>query len=769
MTAEETGAPPEGSPEYGGFCKELELHKLQEDTGLLLRRRPSTKQKEGFEETESFCVVLPPRFHSYALTAYHDRVGHLGLKKCFPLLARRYYWGGVEEMRNALRTHINECWVCRRTKISRHRVGEGTVMENGEWPFDIASGDYFFAGRKSKLCTDEERTEDDPEDGDATAGNGSDGEAEASDDKAGDEAPRYFDGTVTFADQFTRLIVSAAVKGKPTARMIANLLIKEVIRVYGTPRRFRSDLGSEFVAKTIKVLYEAFGIQMELGSAYHHSTVGLVERWHSCLKALLLSHRVASGQDDWHRYLPLMELIFNSTVNTALGYSPWFLNHMFHPRLPSDALVQSALKRIPKNLPDWVKEGLQRLDVVFDKVGLTLRTNALHQKRVYDLKRDVVAEHFPGDRVLLVKGLFIDGNLPKADEPTEATPFTVVRRLPNNNYLLAGPQSRKIKHPIHTSRIVPYPSRRSIPEAELNAMWPVKRVSGRRIVTVPNADGTSTRRVEYRLQWIGLGKQYPYWYPFEYLHNIAELVADYNSTAPPLPPELAPPAVEYEARDIDTEAPVVASEEARARKHFRARAAPQSVLTPGSIPDPFPIGSRVEIFHKNVDVYWGGDGSDAWLPATVVGSRIFRPRDTRVRPERRVEVTYDCDPSTPKQRYETRPGPLVRALTSSAPPADTVTAPASEQPAPMVRQSPRLVGNAAVVDAGNEARWIECRHHGAVLVKGSAHTLPHWHHRCHDAECREAALRFHEELRAALPTSHFVEAFQARRPAGRLL
>ena len=87
----------------------------------------------------------------------------------------------------------------------------------------------------------------------------------------------------------------------------------------------------------------------------------------------------------------------------------------------------------------------------------------------------------------------------------------------------------------------------------------------------------------------------------------------------------------------------------------------------------------------------------------------------------------------------------------------------------MVRQSPRLVGNAAVVDAGNEARWIECRHHGAVLVKGSAHTLPHWHHQCHDAECREAALRFHEELKAALPTSHFVEAFQARRPAGRLL
>jgi len=47
----------------------------------------------------------------------------------------------------------------------------------------------------------------------------------------------------------------------------------------------------------------------------------------------------------------------------------------------------------------------------------------------------------------------------------------------------------------------------------------------------------------------------------DYLHDIAELVADYNATAPPLPPELVD-TVEFECRDVDPDDPVSASDEA---------------------------------------------------------------------------------------------------------------------------------------------------------------------------------------------------------------
>ena len=752
---EETGAPALGAPDRATFEAELALHKLDEDSGLLLRW-VSAKGKNALEPLDiesQYKVVLPPRFHSYAFMAYHDRVGHLGLSKCFPLLARRYYWGAVDQMRGDLASYINACPVCRRAKIDRHRRGEGTLVTNGEWPFDVVSADHMSVGRQSVLDATDERIVGAPGD----AGELEEGAGEE------EEGPQYFDGTLTFADQFTRLIVCAPVKGKPTAQMVARLLMREVIRIYGTPRQLRSDRGSAFVAAATKALYEAFGIQMEASSAYHHSTVGLVERWHSCLRSLLLTHRIASGQDQWHLYLPMMELIFNNTMNTALGFSPFFVNHMFHPRLPSDALHQRALKRLPTSIPDWVRQALNRLEVVYDTVGKTLQTNALHSKRVYDLKRDVITEFVPGDRVLLIKGQFVDGKLPKSEEPTDG-PFTVVRRTTRNRYVLMGPQSRKVQHPIHIDRLVQFPSRRSIPEDELSSRYPVKRISGRRIVHVQNADGTSSPRVEYRLQWIGFGKRYPYWRPMECLHDVAELVADYNRAAPPLPPELAAPEIEYECRDIDPEAPAPPLDDAVRRPHFRAIQRPvaelaPAELSPGEVPDPFPPGSRVEVFHTKVDQYWGGTGVDAWLPATVQSTRIFRPRNRQQRPERRILLIYDCDPK--KALYETRPGPLVRSLEQAqlaqhSEPADEAVL--------KTRKSPRLASVAAAF-AWSEPRWVGCIHDGAVLVSGSEHTLPRQHHRCFHEGCISAAHQHFASIRRLLPA----EAMSMAAQTGRLL
>ena len=756
--AGETGAPLPGSPEYAEFAKELDLHKLQEDTGLLLRWCTPTQgdggpKLEPMDIESGYRIVLPPKFHSYAFTAYHDRVGHLGINRCLPLLCRRYYWGTVGEMRNGLSGHINNCLICRRCKISRHRRGEGTLVTNGEWPFDIVSADHMSVGRESRVDATDERISTE-----------ADADAEDNPGTADAESSRYFDGTVTFADQFTRLIVCAAVKGQPTAQMISRLLIREVIRVYGTPRHLRSDRGSNFVAAATKVLYDAFGIEMQSSSSYHHSTVGLVERWHSCLRALLLTHRIGSGKDQWHLYLPLLELIFNSTVNSALGYSPFFLNHLFHPRLPSDALVQKTLRRMPIAVPDWVRQALHRLDVVYDEVGRTLKTNALHVKRVYDLKRDVVTEFAAGDRVLLVKGKKIDGKLPKSEEPTEG-PFTVVKRVSRNRYVLMGAQSRKVKHPVHIDRMVLYPSRKTIPDAELAGMFPVKRVCDRRIVEVPGEDGSLTREVQYKLQWIGFGKKYPYWYPMEYLHNIAELVADYNANAPPLPAELAAPPLEYESRDIDPDQAVPADDEARRRPHFRSTVTrpaeedvPPAPLQPGAIADPFPAGTRVEHFYTKVDQYWGGTGVDAWLPATVQSTRIFRPRDRRARPERRLTLVYDCDPQDPKTPYEVRVSSHLRQLSA------VEEAPVATEPA--VRQSPRLRGAATAAFAWAEPRWVECPHQGAVLVAGSGHSLPFRHHRCTDSSCVANAFRLYDDARHQLGEKAMSEATKAGRPIG---
>ena len=113
---------------------------------------------------------------------------------------------------------------------------------------------------------------------------------------------------------------------------------------------------------------------MEASAPYHHRTVGLVERWHSVLKQLIMTHRHASGADEWHIFLPFMELAFNTALNAATGFSPMFITTLRHVRLPMDSLsAPLKLSAEELKLPDWVREYLQVRGIVYDEVSRSLQ------------------------------------------------------------------------------------------------------------------------------------------------------------------------------------------------------------------------------------------------------------------------------------------------------------------------------------------------------------------------------------------------------------
>eukprot|EP00966_Prymnesium_polylepis_P150163 3468548-Prymnesium_polylepis.1 len=131
-----------------------------------------------------------------------------------------------------------------------------------------------------------------------------------------------------------------------------------------------------------------------------------------------------------------MKLAFNTALNAATGFSPMCITTLRHVRLPMDSLsTPLKLSAEERKLPDWVREYLQVRGVVYDEVSRSLQLNQLHRLRKFNLQRDVVTEHPEGSRVLITKGRFVDGNLPKAEEPTEG-PFVVERKLENGNYSL---------------------------------------------------------------------------------------------------------------------------------------------------------------------------------------------------------------------------------------------------------------------------------------------------------------------------------------------
>ena len=403
------------------------------------------------------------------------------------------------------------------------------------------------------------------------------------------------------------------------------LLISLIIRVYGTPRAIRSDHASVFVSKAITALYAKFGIKIEASTAYHHRTVGLVERWHSTLRSILLSHRLSSGDERWHTYLPLLELSFNASVNTALGYSPFFIIHGRHPILPQD-LLTTPPRDDPRfsELPTWVADHLERLHVTYDAVATKLRVNALHGKLTMDLRHDVTVSFKPGDRVLLLKGSVVDKNHPKAEEPYLG-PFTVLRALPRDRYQLVDMHTRRMNDVVHVDRLKLFLSTPHGKEEDPD-YYAVQSIVGHKFAVPKDRVHDSEERsatLQYRIRWRGFKSNSDSWRSVDSLTAIYPLVSQYNASLKfrhgldlvKEHPDL------FQSRDKFDTPPV--SDAALQRKHFLF--SPQHLASSAANPpkEPSPVFSTALPHSRFVEdvrvrVFSTGFGGDRWWVGTIV-------------------------------------------------------------------------------------------------------------------------------------------------------
>ena len=520
--------------EQAAFRVEASRYELSRD-GLLMRKQTGLLGQPR--------IWLPPRFYSHVCRAYHDRLGHWGHAKTEHLIGERYFWGENEtEMRECIREYIRQCPVCAH-KAPHHKAGAGHIMPTGEHPYDILGADAYKVGRKS----------------------------------AG------FDTIVSFMCYFSRHVAAAATEGDPTSKDIVRFLLTEVIRHYGVPSEVRSDRGSVFVSRAIRLLYAKYGIRVSMSSAYHHRTIGLVERWHQCLKTLLLSERFAVGKAaslDWPEYLPLIQLAFNATINSTTGYSPFFIIHGRRCRLPFDSVLCGKSGSV--SLPGWVKSHLLTLGVVYDAVAKSLRTNALHRQKAFDLRRDVRIQYKPGDDVLLLKGSVIDQKITKKEYATEGPylgPYTVHRVLANGNYELCDRRTRRLYDDANVERMVPYPQPRDVKEREEDR-FPVRAIISRRVAQLESRDRAAGLEkgdtvLQYRIRWVGFPSTSDSWRSWHYLGDIKELVDAFERSQGREPEQM--PAV---SRDAAISLPP--DSKALRRPHFRAR--PSSLTKTGHQP-----------------------------------------------------------------------------------------------------------------------------------------------------------------------------------------
>ena len=445
---------------------------LDPDDGLLLRRTTGLLP----------LIVLPQPLHQPMFRFYHNRQGHFGVQKTAALLSDRFFWKSPRALRDEVAAFIRRCPVCSRTKVPRHKAGAAGALPVGAWPFDVTSADVY---------------------------------------KTGWPSPQGHEDVVSFACHLTRSIFSEATPGDPTSELIADLLIRLIIRYYGCPRVFLSDSGSVFVSKAITYLFLRYGIRINPSSAYHHRTIGLIERWHSTLKHLLLANRASAPDLDWVTSLPLLNLALNTVINRCTQVSPSFALNLREVRLPTDLFYSLPTSESSvADLPQWVSDMLDAAHISYSALAQTLYLNTLANKKKFDLRRDTSLSFNVGDKVLVVKGLLVDNALPKAECPTTG-PYTVCKRLPNDNYLLSGKGANRFRTPIHVDRLLHYLEERS---DEAACRSPVEAIVAHRVRSADDA-----RVVEYRVRWLGFAKSYDRWLSADYLTTVPHIVEAYCS------------------------------------------------------------------------------------------------------------------------------------------------------------------------------------------------------------------------------------------------
>ena len=330
---------------------------------------------------------------------YHDTPyagAHSGVKRTINKLKRKYVWKGMNKM---VKNYVNKCTDCTKNKQIRHVKERLTITDTPQSSFETISMDTVGPLR---ICNDK----------------------------------RYI---LTVQCELTKYIEAIPMENKE-AKTIAKALIENIILKYGNFKKIKTDLGTEFINETMKKICQTLNIEHITSTAYHHETLGSIERNHRVLNEYLLSFTKDNIWDEW---IPYFVFSYNITPHTDTGYSPYELIFGKVANLPNEEILQSDNKIY--NIDDYAKEVKFRL-IEANKKAQELITNAkIKRKQVYDKNINPINIDI-GDLVYLK-----NENRKKLDNPYKG-PYEVIELNGVNTKIKIGSNVKKV----HNNRLKKY-------------------------------------------------------------------------------------------------------------------------------------------------------------------------------------------------------------------------------------------------------------------------------------------------------------------------
>ena len=166
---------------------------------------------------------------------------------------------------------------------------------------------------------------------------------------------------------------------------IVDLLVKEVIPLFGVPENLLSDRGTNLLSFLMRDVCDLLGITKINTTAYHPQCNGLVERFNRTLKTMVRKHVETWGKQ-WDVHLHGLLWAYRNTPHEATGEKPSFLLFGKDLRSPTEATFLPQSEMQSSDVQTYRSDLAMTLMHARENAAKAIQKSQKRSKKYYDRK-----------------------------------------------------------------------------------------------------------------------------------------------------------------------------------------------------------------------------------------------------------------------------------------------------------------------------------------------------------------------------------------------
>ncbi|TYK23464.1 putative retroelement pol polyprotein [Cucumis melo var. makuwa] len=375
--------------------EELEVNDYSLRKGLLMYKNRLVILKQS-----SLIPVILDTFHNSAFG------GHSGFLRTYKRIAAELYWEG---MKADIKKHCEECLTCQRSKtLALSPAGLLVPLEIPQAIWSDISMDFVEGLPKSSGC----------------------------------------EVILVVVDRLSKYGHFLPLKHPYTAKLVAELFVKEIVRLHGFPLSIVSDRDKVFLCQFWTELFRLSGTKLNKSTAYHPQSDGQTEVANRGVKTYLRCF-CNEKPKKWTKWLPWTEYWSNTTFQRSIGMTPFQVVYGRHP-----PTILSYGSSPSKN--STVEEMLQERDLVLVSLREHLRL-AQEQMKLYADRKRRADEFSVGEYVFLrirpYRQITVRSRRNEKLAPRFYGPYKIIEKIGPVAYRLQLPENSRIHSLFHVSQL----------------------------------------------------------------------------------------------------------------------------------------------------------------------------------------------------------------------------------------------------------------------------------------------------------------------------